>query len=89
MEAAKNAAACAGWSMNPSAPIDQRLACSKQALDFYIDRVDKIHKLIDDLRADAKANQSVNLDASVLAAAAAMRLEKILDGTVPMDEVPK
>lgn len=38
---AEDAPALAGWSQNPNAPIDQRLAASSQALDFYIELADR------------------------------------------------
>jgi hypothetical protein len=40
-----DAAALAGWAMNPNAPVDQRLAAGKQALDFYVDQADKLDEL--------------------------------------------
>lgn len=46
-KAADEAPACAGWSMNPNAPIEQRLACGKQALDFYIEQADRLEALLD------------------------------------------
>lgn len=45
MDKASEAAALAGWAENPNAPIDQRLAAAKQALDFYVDRADRLDTL--------------------------------------------
>lgn len=87
MEAAENAAAMAGWSMNPRAPIEQRLVAGKQALDFYIDRIGKLDDLVIALRVDA-GTPPVTVEISATYLDAALRIEKILDGTVPMDEDP-
>lgn len=44
-----NIAAMAGWAQNPRAPIDQRLACSAQALDYYVVQAEKLDDLLVEL----------------------------------------
>lgn len=42
-----DAAALAGWAQNPNAPVQQRLAAAKQALDFYVDQQDQLQQLLE------------------------------------------
>lgn len=44
MDKRSEAAAMAGWSENPNAPIDQRLVAAKQALDYYVGQADALEE---------------------------------------------
>ncbi|MFD7161664.1 hypothetical protein ACFV9C_44265 [Kribbella sp. NPDC059898] len=46
----EDAAAVAGWSTNPNIPIAQRLRAGAAVVDFYVERWDRLHSLLDDLR---------------------------------------
>ena len=76
MNRASEAAALAGWSENPRAPIEQRLAASKQALDFYVDGWGKLEDLLEAWRVRAESdNPSEYLDMSEMVES----LREILD----------
>jgi hypothetical protein len=77
-------AAFAGWSMNPNAPIDQRLACGEKAINFYVDRADKLEALVEDLeKTAAECVQKDGLHGEAMANAhwdIARKITAILEG---------
>lgn len=73
-----DSAALAGWAMNPNAPVDQRLACARQALNFYVNQQDQLYDLLAYCQGMSDGNESG--DAREAYDDAAARLTAILDG---------